>query len=145
MWPTLLTADYQARATGPQVRVLVADDSDQLLGLIAEWLEDEGYVTITATSGRRALDAALVQPPDVALLDLVMPPPDGASVCDALRRQPNPPEIILMTGLSDPERLHTASERDIVAMLRKPLTHEDVVHAVRHAIDRRALAALRRH
>src|SRR5436305_11105867 len=58
------------------VRVLVADDSDLLVGLIASWLEDEAYAVVVATTGRQALDAAAIHRPDVVLLDLIMPQMD---------------------------------------------------------------------
>jgi CheY-like chemotaxis protein len=117
--------------------VLVADDSDLLVRLVAEWLEDEGYIPMVATTGRRALDMALLQPPDVALVDLVMPPPDGFEVCDVLLRLPSPPEIILMTGLSDPSRLQRAAERNVAALLRKPFEQEMLLEAVKRAANRR--------
>ncbi len=66
------------------VRILVADDSDQLSGLVAAWLEDEHYDVVTASSGRQTLDAAAVYRADIVLLDLVMPAPGGFEVCAAI-------------------------------------------------------------
>lgn len=131
VWTTIATVP-SARTSGPrvQVQVLVVDDSDQLVALVAMWLADEGYAVLTATTGREALDLAGVHQPEIVLLDLVMPPPDGFDVCEELRRQPRPPEVILMTGISDPLRLHRAADLGVVALLRKPLTVESVVDAV---------------
>ena len=100
------------------MRVLVADDSDLLVGLIASWLEDEGFAVVVATTGRQALDAAALHHPDIVLLDLIMPQMDGFEVCGKLRRLPQPPEIILMTGVSDAGHLHRAMDLcagDVVA------------------------------
>lgn len=118
-----------------RLRVLVVDDSDDLLRLIAFWLEDEGYVVVTAGSGRQALDAATVYFPDIVLLDLILPPPDGFHVCEALKHH-LAPYVILMTGLSDPEHLQRAAQLGVVGLLRKPLTREAVVHAVDAAAER---------
>jgi DNA-binding response OmpR family regulator len=128
-------------AAAAPVRVLVADDSDLLLGIVATWLEDEGFAVITAATGRQALDAAAVQTPDVVLLDLVMPPPDGFEVCDKLARMPQPPEIILMTGVLDAQHLGRAMDLCVPTLLRKPLEAETVVAAVRAAASRRRSAA----
>ena len=117
------------------MRVLVVDDSNELTGLLSIWLEDEGYAVVTATSGREALDAASVYYPDIVLLDLIMPPPDGFAVCEALRN-PLPPQVILMTGLSDSQHVRRALELGVVSLLRKPLTREAVVDAVGIAAER---------
>jgi len=117
------------------VRILVVDDSDELRGLIAAWLEDEGYAVVTAGSGREALDAAAVYYPDIVVLDLVIPPPDGFEVCEALRNQ-LAPQVILMTGLSDPDHVRRALELGVVSLLRKPFIRESLVDAVAIAAER---------
>jgi CheY-like chemotaxis protein len=116
-------------------RVLVVDDSDELVGLISAWLEEEGYEVVTAGSGREALDAAAVYHPDIVLLDLILPAPDGFTVCEALR-QPGQPQIVLMTGLSGPEHLRRALALGAVGLLRKPLTRTAVVEIVASAAAR---------
>ena len=125
----------QGGANAP-FRVLVADDSDLLVGLVAAWLEDEGFSVVTATTGRQALDSAAVHKPDVVLLDLIMPQPDGFEVCGKLARMPHPPEIVLMTGTSDARHLGRAMELCAATLLRKPLEAESVVAAVRSAARR---------
>jgi CheY-like chemotaxis protein len=129
----LLTAGTTGRVDGPRTRVLVVDDSDQLVGLVGMWLEDEGYGVVTATSGREALDSTALNHPDIVLLDLIIPAPDGFAVCDALLRHPRPPQIILMTGMSDPARLRLAEDLGAFAVLHKPLTQEAVLDAVSRA------------
>jgi CheY-like chemotaxis protein len=136
IWRTEVSSQSEAFVTDAALRVLVADDSDALVGLIGMWLTDEGYQVATATSGRQALDVAAVHRPDIALLDVVMPPPDGIAVCEALQRQTCPPEVILMTGISDPVRLRRAGEMRFVELLRKPLTGEAVLAAVAAAAKR---------
>src|SRR5436190_14370169 len=108
VWPMMVEPPPPSALT--PVRVLVADDSDLLVGLIASWLEDEGFAVIVATTGRQTLDAAALHHPDVVLLDLIMPQMDGFEVCGKLKRLPSPPEIILMTGISDPAHLHRAMD-----------------------------------
>ncbi len=126
-------------ATGePTTKVLVVDDSDELLGLIGAWLQEEGYILFTATSGVQALDIAQSHEPDIVLLDVVIPPPDGFAVCEALQLRQRPPEIILMTGTSDPSRLRRVDELGGLVMLRKPLTSEVLLDTVRQAAIRRA-------
>jgi CheY-like chemotaxis protein len=150
VWATVLASlaghDGPAGARG-SVRILVVDDSDDLRALVSLWLEDEGYAVVTAGSGREALDAAAVYYPDIVILDLVIPPPDGFQVCAALRNQ-LPPQVILMTGLANPEYVRRARELGVVALLRKPLTRETVTDAVTMAAElcrRDPLSKLRWH
>ena len=128
-----LTAGTAGRSRVPPVRVLVVDDSDQLVGLLEMWLEDEGYDVMTATSGRAALEAAATHHPDIALIDVVIPQPDGLAVSERLRRQPQPPTVIMMTGVPDPARLRQAEDGGAFLLLHKPLTQETVLDAVLRA------------
>jgi DNA-binding response OmpR family regulator len=135
VWPTMI-APVQSGSRSP-VRVLVADDSDLLVGLLAAWLEDEGYAILTAVTGQQALDVAAIHHPDVVVLDLIMPHPDGFQVCEKLMRLTPCPEIILMTGVSDPSHLTRAMDLCAGTLLRKPLEAETLVAAVRSAVQRR--------
>jgi len=140
VWMTFLTPSAIETAT-PTAKVLVVDDSDELLGLIGAWLQDEGYILFTAVSGTQALDIAQSHDPDVVLLDVVIPAPDGFAVCQSLQQRKHPPEIILMTGTSDESRLRRVEELGGLVVLRKPLTSDILLPAVRHAALRRLATA----
>jgi CheY-like chemotaxis protein len=138
VWMTFLMPEPVANVDqAPPLKVLVVDDSYELLGLVSAWLEDEGFVVFTATSGMQALDIAQSHDPDVVLVDVVIPPPDGFAVCESLQQREHPPEIILMTGFSDPTRLRRVDDLGGLVLLRKPLTNELLVEAVRRAARRR--------
>jgi|SRR5215471_10463791 len=130
---TLASRPEQSSAT----RVLVVDDSDQLVGLVAAWLEDEGYLVETATSGSRALAAAAATRPDIVLLDLILPPPDGFALCESLRRGTRPPVIIVMTGITDIVRLRRVDGLGVFMVLHKPVEQDAVLDAVSRARKRR--------
>src|SRR5258708_38806384 len=71
VWPTIV-APVQHGSRTP-VRVLVADDSDLLVGLLASWLGDEGYAVATPITGRPALHVPPSHPPGVLVPDLLTP------------------------------------------------------------------------
>lgn len=134
VWMTPLTAGTSGRSVGQApTRVLVVDDSDQLVGLIGAWLEDEGYDVATATTGSRAIAAVAAESPDIVLLDLILPPPDGFALCRNLARLSRPPVVIVMTGISDSVRLRQLDDSGVFALLQKPLTQERVLDAVSRA------------
>jgi DNA-binding response OmpR family regulator len=140
VWMTFLDTSVVETAT-PTAKVLVVDDSNELLGLIGAWLQDEGYILFTATSGRQALDIAQSHDPDIVLLDVVIPPPDGCTVCESLQHRDRPPEIILMTGTSDPSHLRRVDELGGLVLLRKPFNSDVLLQCVRQAAVRRMAMA----
>jgi len=70
------------------VRILVADDEQDLVWALRHSLADEGWEVICAHNGQEALDLAESERPDVILLDITMPVVDGLEVCRRLRRDP---------------------------------------------------------
>jgi CheY-like chemotaxis protein len=64
--------------------ILVVDDTPNNLRLLIEVLSQEGYQVRPAPNGERALSAARLQPPDLFLLDIMMPGLDGYEVCRTL-------------------------------------------------------------
>jgi signal transduction histidine kinase/CheY-like chemotaxis protein/HAMP domain-containing protein len=74
-------------------RLLVVDDDPQVVDLVRQLLEDEPYQVIAATDGQEALEAIARTPPDVILLDLLMPRMDGFTVIEHLQRAPQGRQI----------------------------------------------------
>ncbi|MDO8539101.1 MAG: response regulator [Opitutaceae bacterium] len=81
--------------------VLVVDDDDVSRQLLRSLLATDGYTVVFAENGVQALEAARRTPPDVVLLDIVMPELDGFEVCRQLRANPilHQVPIILLTAL----------------------------------------------
>ena len=80
--------------------VLVVDDSPTDLHLIGGMLNKNGYTVITATTGEEAIERAKAEPPDLILLDIVMPGMNGFETTRALSRDPDTrsiPVIIVST------------------------------------------------
>jgi DNA-binding response OmpR family regulator len=120
------------------VRALVVDDEPSLVRAVAEYLRHEGYTVDTAGDGDTALAAARTAPPDVVVLDLMLPGIDGVEVCRQLRTFSDAYVIMLtartdevdtLIGLSvgaDDYLTKPFSPRELVArvkaMLRRPRT-----------------------
>src|SRR5439155_12166592 len=68
-------------------RILVAEDDQDIAQLVARYLDKAGYTTEVAGTGRDALTAAAARPPDLLILDLMLPHVDGLDACRALRAQ----------------------------------------------------------
>jgi CheY-like chemotaxis protein len=68
--------------------ILIVDDTPTNLDAISETLSDAGYDVAIATSGERALQTVKRQPPDLILLDVMMPGLDGFATCQLLKADP---------------------------------------------------------
>src|SRR6185295_17704954 len=68
-------------------RVLIVDDDPDIVRLVSYNLSHAGYEVQTATTGRKALELVQKQPPDLIVLDLMLPELDGMEVCRTLRQQ----------------------------------------------------------
>ena len=76
-------------------RVLVCDDEPQILRALRVILREAGYEAVLAETGEEALDAAAVQPPQAAILDLMLPDIDGVEVTKRLREWSEMPIVVL--------------------------------------------------
>ena len=85
--------------------VLVIDDDQTLLDLLAEHLSRAGYRTVTAASGLTGLQAFYEHHPDLIILDVMMPRMDGWTVCERLREVSDAPIIMLTAKAEEFDRL----------------------------------------
>ena len=69
-------------------KILVVDDDPDIVELLEFNLKKEGYLTASASDGRKALEVAAAFSPDIILLDVMMPNLDGIAACRLLREQP---------------------------------------------------------
>ena len=85
-------------------RVLVVDDDLTIAGVVGDYLQDAGLETRHAADGQSALSLAREWPPDIVVLDLMLPGIDGLEVCQRLQaeREGQPPvPVIMLTALGE--------------------------------------------
>ena len=118
-------------------RVLVCDDELQILRALKVILRDAGFEPVTAATATEALDAAAVQPPDAAILDLVLPDGDGVEVCRAIREWSEMPIIVLSAVGEETEKIRAldAGADDYVT---KPFAPGELVARLNRALRRSA-------
>jgi len=118
-------------------RILIADDDDDILEAIKVNLELEGYEVFLARDGDQALEQARRVRPDLILLDVVMPGPDGFDVCRGLKadaRTSDCPVIFLTAkgGTRDEAVGLIAGAEDYVV---KPFDPADLLTRVKRVLD----------
>jgi two-component system response regulator MprA len=87
-------------------RILIVDDEPEILGYLQRGLTFEGFRVSTATDGETALELAAREPPDLVILDVMLPGMDGIAVCEALRQNAASLPILMLTARdSVPDRV----------------------------------------
>ena len=117
-------------------RLLIVDDDSFLRGFIALSLGAAGFEVSEAADGPGALAQIEARPPDLVLLDVMMPGMDGNAVCRALRGRPAHERIpvIMLTGLDDTASIERAYESGATDFIAKPINETLLAHRVRYAL-----------
>lgn len=121
--------------------ILVVDDTLTNLEVISEALSDAGFEVATALDGERALKQIQYSPPDLILLDVMMPGLDGFETCKLLKDNPQTSDIpvIFMTAVSDAESKVKAFNLGAVDYITKPFQEEEVLARVNTHLKLRSL------
>ncbi|HKZ28299.1 MAG TPA: response regulator, partial [Acidimicrobiia bacterium] len=92
-------------ATHPAGRVLVVDDEPMVREVVTRYLERDGFRVDAAEDGLTALDLATAHPPDLLILDVMLPSKDGFSVLQELRKTSSVPVILLTARAEETDRV----------------------------------------
>jgi DNA-binding NarL/FixJ family response regulator len=89
-------------------RVLLADDSEQILRAVSRLLQVQFEVIGSVLNGEHAIETTLRLQPDVLVLDIMMPVMDGFEAARSLKKVGAPAKIVFLTGIEDPALMETA-------------------------------------
>jgi len=119
-------------------RILVIDDEPKIVDFIRRGLTYEGYAVDVAYDGQSGLDQAGREPPDLVMLDVMMPGLDGLEVCRQLRASPNGDVPILMLTAKDavPDRV-AGLDAGADDYLVKPFAFNELLARIRALLRRR--------
>ena len=119
-------------------RVLVVDDEPQIRRALRVALRANGYTVEEAATGEAALDVIALNPPDVVVLDLVLPDVDGAEVCRRVREWSKVPLIVLSVQGDDESKVR-ALDMGADDYITKPFSIPELLARMRVALRHAAL------
>lgn len=123
----------EQKANDSVATVLVVDDNKQNLELLLAYLEDVDCRTVAASSGPEAIDIVEKAPPDLILLDVMMPKMSGFEVCKRLKNDAKTADIpiIMVTALSELGDIERAINCGTDDFLSKPVNKWELITRVR--------------
>lgn len=121
------------RPPPPRKRVLLVDDSEDILELVSTLLRFEGYEVLEARDGPSALQVAPSFRPDVAVLDIGLPAMDGYDLAQHLREElgESTPKLIAMTGYGQESDRERARQAGFAVHLVKPVDPSALLASIR--------------
>ncbi|MDM0024670.1 response regulator [Variovorax saccharolyticus] len=118
-------------------RILIVEDEDDIASVLVDYLRHAGYQTERVADGERALERMLQEPPDLTLLDIMLPRLDGMEVLRRARLHGTHPVIMLTARIEEVDRL-LGLELGADDYICKPFSPREVVARVRAVLRRSA-------
>ena len=121
-----------------KINLLIVDDEEQFLSSISRSLALRDFNVIAVNRGDLALEAARKQPIDIALVDLKMPGMDGQETLEALKKEHQWMEIVILTGHGTIDSAAACTRSGAYSYLQKPCEFDrlmgTLVEAYRHRV-----------
>jgi len=113
-------------------RILIADDEENIVTVLSMRLKANGYDVKNANSGEMALKMIKEDRPDLAILDVMMPPPNGYQLCRELKDDPEFRKlpVILLTAKSTESDKFWGMEAGADAYITKPYNSEEILSKI---------------
>ena len=120
-------------------KILVADDEPSNRKILAQELVHKGFAVDTARGGKEALAKIESAPPDLVILDYMMPDMSGLDVLKELRKKGNDTPVILITAYGSVERAVEVMKAGAYDFITRPFDPDHIELVVRKAIERQTL------
>ncbi len=124
----------QERSQKAQTILVIEDDQD-MLQLLRRVLESEGYRVVLAADGAYGMTLLREAKPDLVLLDIMMPGPDGFTTLNSIRQYSNVP-VIMVTAKRETETLQRAIDLGADDYLKKPFWPEELLARIKAKLRR---------
>ncbi len=117
------------------IKVLLVDDEEDFISTLAERLELRGINTQIATSGERALETIEKSPPDLVVLDVMMPGLGGIDVLQRIKTKHTQLPVILLTGRGSKTQGEEGIRKGAFDYLIKPLNIDELIQKIHDGMN----------
>ena len=132
-----MTMDRAQPPSTPLATVLVVDDNEDAVDIIARLLSQHGMTAVRAYSGQECLTIVRSRAIDVIVLDVMMPGMDGLEVCQHLKQVVPTPPIILLTAKDDMPTRAAGMSLGVSEFVVKPVNNRDLIARIKTQISTR--------
>jgi DNA-binding NtrC family response regulator len=122
-----------------KINLLIVDDEEQFLSSISRSLAMRDFDVVAVNRGDLALEAARKQPIDIALVDLKMPGMDGRETLEALKKEHQWMEIVILTGHGTIDSAAACTRSGAYAYLQKPCEFDQLLETLIQAFRKRVM------
>jgi DNA-binding response OmpR family regulator len=125
------------KGTGMSRKILVVDDDRGMRLLLRVALERKGFQVTEAPDGQAAVDQVLALPPDLILMDVMMPQMDGLTACRVIRNTERAAHIpiIMLSALTSDEDKQKGLDAGAILYLTKPVSPLTLVETVNQILE----------
>lgn len=122
-----------------KAQVLIVDDEEGIRESLSQIIEDDGYETVTVSSGEDAIKAVQETLPDLVLLDIWMSGIDGIQTLQEIKAMHPDLPVIMISGHANIESAIKATKMGAYDLLEKPLSLDKVLLSVQRALEKKNL------
>jgi len=108
-------------------KILVVDDDPEIRSAIDHALQAEGALTQTCGDGNSAVRICESEPPDLVVLDMMLPKRSGFLVLESIKKLDNPPKVVMVTANEGKRHQQFAEELSVDGYLLKPVRLERLI------------------
>ena len=120
-------------------KILIVDDEPSNRKILAQELTHKGFIVDTAFGGKEALAKVTSSPPDLVILDYMMPDLSGLDVLKEIRKNGSDVPIIMITAYGSIERAVEVMKAGAYDFITRPFDPDHIELVVRKAIERQTL------
>jgi len=118
-------------------RILIVDDNPEHLTLLQLTLHSLGFIVEQADSGHQAISKVTLMPPDMVIIDLVMPKMDGYETCQQLRQQFDAEQLPIIAVSANTQERHQQAAKQVGcnAVIAKPIDNDKLLDAIASSLS----------
>ncbi|MGA1867137.1 MAG: sigma-54-dependent transcriptional regulator [bacterium] len=124
---------------GKRIKILIVDDDPEIIWVLKESLQEEGYYVFSADNGEAGLKILKEKSPEVILLDIKMPKMDGLQMLSMINENEHNPEVIMLSAHGEAQNIVKAMKAGASDFISKPFDTEELKITINKVLEKKEL------